>query len=55
MHGGFTNRVCDFSWNKHEPWMMLATAEDNQLQVFRPARTLVNVSKKNIQNQEISD
>lgn len=41
MHGGFTQRICDFSWNLHDPWVMAAAAEDNQLQVFRPAKTIV--------------
>jgi histone-binding protein RBBP4 len=55
MHGGFTNRICDFNWNKNDPWVMLAAAEDNQLQVFRPARSLVNVSKKRVHHGEVSE
>jgi histone-binding protein RBBP4 len=55
MHGGFTNRICDFNWNKNDPWVMLAAAEDNQLQVFRPARSLVNVSKKRVNHGEVSE
>ncbi|KAF2462787.1 WD40 repeat-like protein [Lindgomyces ingoldianus] len=55
MHGGFTNRICDFSWNKNDPWVMLAAAEDNQLHIFRPARTLVEPLKKNVNNGEVSD
>jgi histone-binding protein RBBP4 len=47
MHGGFTNRVCDFSWNQNDPWVMLGTAEDNQMQVFRPARSLVEAPPAN--------
>jgi histone-binding protein RBBP4 len=46
MHGGFTNRLTEFDWNKNDPWWMLAAAEDNQLQIFRPARALVNVPPK---------
>lgn len=55
MHGGFTNRISDFSWNKTEPWLMLAAAEDNQMQFFRPARTIVNVSRKKVAHNEVSD
>ncbi|ORX92984.1 WD40-repeat-containing domain protein [Clohesyomyces aquaticus] len=55
MHGGFTNRVCDFSWNKNEEWVMLAAAEDNQLQIFRPARKLVEPLQKNVAHGEVSD
>ncbi|KAJ9639851.1 Histone acetyltransferase type B subunit 2 [Coniosporium tulheliwenetii] len=55
MHGGFTNRICDFSWNKNNPWTMLASAEDNQIQVFRPARALVNVAKPRVPHNEVSE
>ncbi|KAF2090873.1 WD40 repeat-like protein [Saccharata proteae CBS 121410] len=55
MHGGFTNSICDFSWNKTDPWVMLAAAEDNQLQVFRPARTIVQVPMKKVPNREVSE
>ncbi|KAF2734620.1 WD40 repeat-like protein [Polyplosphaeria fusca] len=55
MHGGFTNRICDFDWNKNDEWVMIAAAEDNQLQVFRPARALVEPIKKNTNHGEVSD
>lgn len=56
MHGGFTNRVADFNWNKNDPWVMVAAAEDNQLQIFRPARAIVNVSKKStVLNREVEE
>ena len=46
MHGGFTNRICDFSWNLNDPWVFAAAAEDNQMQFFRPARAVVQTSHK---------
>jgi hypothetical protein len=46
MHGGFTNRICDFDWNKNDPWVMMGAAEDNQLQIFRPSRKLVEPLNK---------
>ncbi|KAF1996423.1 WD40 repeat-like protein [Amniculicola lignicola CBS 123094] len=55
MHGGFTNRICDFDWNRNDEWVMLAAAEDNQLQIFRPARKLVEPLKKNTTHSEVSD
>jgi histone-binding protein RBBP4 len=55
MHGGFTNRICDFDWNKNDPWVMLAAAEDNQIQVFRPARKLVEAIDKNPNLDQVSD
>ncbi|KAF2260611.1 WD40 repeat-like protein [Lojkania enalia] len=55
MHGGFTNRICDFDWNKNDDWVMIGAAEDNQLQIFRPARKLVEPLKKNTNHGEVSD
>ncbi|KAB2111071.1 Histone acetyltransferase type B subunit 2 [Alternaria gaisen] len=55
MHGGFTNRICDFDWNKNDPWLMMGAAEDNQLQIFRPARKLVEPIKKTVNHGDVSD
>ncbi|KAF2421054.1 WD40 repeat-like protein [Tothia fuscella] len=56
MHGGFTGRVTEFDWNPNDPWLMLAAAEDNQMQIFRPARALVNVApKKNVSMREVEE
>jgi hypothetical protein len=55
MHGGFTNRICDFDWNKNDPWVMMAAAEDNQMQIFRPSRKLVEPIKKSVNHGEVSD
>lgn len=55
MHGGFTNRICDFDWNKNEEWCILATAEDNQMQIFRPARKIVERLEKDVNRGEVSD
>lgn len=48
MHGGHTNRISDFSWNKNDPWVMCTTAEDNLIQVWRASRRLVEVSANNL-------
>jgi histone-binding protein RBBP4 len=55
MHGGFTNRVCDFDWNKNDPWVMMAVADDNQMQIFRPSRKAVEPLKKSVNHAEVSD
>lgn len=55
MHGGFTNRICDFDFNKNDEWVMLAAAEDNQMQIFRPARKCVEPIKKNPSHDLVSD
>ncbi|KAF2021391.1 WD40 repeat-like protein [Aaosphaeria arxii CBS 175.79] len=55
MHGGFTNRICEFDWNKNDDWVMLATAEDNQMQIFRPSRKIVEPLPKDVSRGEVSD
>jgi len=41
MHGGHTNRISDFSFNKNDPWMMCSAAEDNLIQIWRADASLV--------------
>ncbi|KKF96474.1 Histone acetyltransferase type B subunit 2 [Ceratocystis fimbriata CBS 114723] len=41
MHGGHTNHLADFSWNKNEPWLVASAAEDNLLQVWKVASQLI--------------
>jgi histone-binding protein RBBP4 len=55
MHGGFTDNVTDFSWNRNDPWVMAAAAEDNQMQIFKPARALVEMPKEEVLNREIDE
>ncbi|KAF2753943.1 WD40 repeat-like protein [Pseudovirgaria hyperparasitica] len=56
MHGGFTNRITDFNFNKNQPWLICAAAEDNQMQMFRPARSLVNsTGSRDVTHEDISD
>lgn len=57
MHGGFTNRISDFSWNPHDPWVIFAAAEDNQIQIFKPAKTITqaDVLKGKVQMREIEE
>lgn len=58
MHGGFTNRLTEFDWCKNEEsaWWMVAAAEDNQVQVFRPASSLVNAPPRKVAtNEEVQE
>lgn len=57
MHGGFTNRISDFSWNPHDPWVIFAAAEDNQIQIFKPAKTIIHadVMKGKVQMGELEE
>ena len=40
MHGGHTDKVSDFSWNKTEPWLAASASEDNICQVWKMAKCL---------------
>lgn len=53
MHGGHTNRISDFSWNKNDPWMICSAAEDNLIQCWRAARQLVEKLPPGILNREL--
>ncbi|EWC45023.1 histone acetyltransferase type B subunit 2 [Drechslerella stenobrocha 248] len=53
MHGGHTNRVSDFSWNLNDPWVMASAAEDNLLQVWKVAGTIVSRDDEEIAEEEL--
>lgn len=40
-HGGHTAKISDFSWNKHEPWVIASVADDNILQVWQLADSII--------------
>ncbi|KAL7751771.1 Histone acetyltransferase type B subunit 2 [Sorochytrium milnesiophthora] len=35
IHGGHTNKVGDFAWNPHDPWVLCSAADDNIVQVWQ--------------------
>lgn len=41
MHGGHTNRISDFSWNPNDPWVVASAAEDNLVQIWQVANSIV--------------
>lgn len=41
MHGGHTNHLADFSWNKNAPWVVCSAAEDNLIQIWKVADAIV--------------
>lgn len=41
MHGGHTNHLADFSWNQNDPWLVCSAAEDNLLQIWKVADSIV--------------
>ncbi|CAK3829284.1 Histone acetyltransferase type B subunit 2 [Lecanosticta acicola] len=53
MHGGHTNRLSDFSWNKNDPWVICSTGEDNLIQCWRASRHLVELPPSFVQKREV--
>ena len=53
MHGGHTNRISDFSWNKNDPWVLCSAAEDNLIQVWKVANAIVGKDAEDVPMDEI--
>ncbi|KAI1841515.1 hypothetical protein JX265_013480 [Neoarthrinium moseri] len=53
MHGGHTNHLADFSWNLNEPWLVASAAEDNMLQVWKVADSIVGKDEGDISLDEM--
>lgn len=53
MHGGHTNHLADFSWNLNEPWLVASAAEDNMLQVWKVADSIVGKDETDIGLEEM--
>jgi histone-binding protein RBBP4 len=45
MHGGHTNHLADFSWNPNDPWLLCSAAEDNLLQIWKVAKSIVGTDE----------
>lgn len=53
MHGGHTNRISDFSWNQNDPWVICSAAEDNLIQVWKVANSIVGKDEDDIPMEEL--
>ncbi|KAK9468475.1 WD40-repeat-containing domain protein [Lipomyces arxii] len=53
IHGGHTNRISDFSWSPTMPWVIASAAEDNLLQVWKPADAIVSVDENDVSASEL--
>ena len=53
MHGGHTNHLADFSWNQNEPWLLCSAAEDNLLQIWKVAKSIVGQDDGGIDLAEV--
>lgn len=53
MHGGHTNRISDFSWNMHNPWVVCSAADDNLIQVWKPAEAIIGSEEEDVEIAEL--
>ncbi|KAH7032972.1 WD40-repeat-containing domain protein [Microdochium trichocladiopsis] len=53
MHGGHTNHLADFSWNQNDPWLVASAAEDNMLQIWKVASSIVGKDEADIPLDEL--
>ncbi|KAB5531237.1 WD40-repeat-containing domain protein [Coniochaeta sp. 2T2.1] len=53
MHGGHTNHLADFSWNLNDPWLLCSAAEDNLLQIWKVAKSIVGADEGAIDLAEV--
>jgi len=54
MHGGHTNHLADFSWNLNDPWLLCSAAEDNLLQIWKVAKSIVGADEGAIDLAEMA-
>lgn len=53
MHGGHTNHLADFTWNPNDPWLVCSAAEDNLLQIWKVADSIIHVHDKDLPMEEL--
>ncbi|ETI24716.1 histone acetyltransferase type B subunit 2 [Cladophialophora carrionii CBS 160.54] len=53
MHGGHTNRISDFAWNKNSPWVVCSAADDNLIQVWKVADAIVGPDDEDVPMNEL--
>ncbi|KAL9054653.1 MAG: hypothetical protein Q9162_004019 [Coniocarpon cinnabarinum] len=53
MHGGHTDRIADFTFNKNDPWLMCSAAEDNLLQIWKTSKSIIGRDMANVPIEEL--
>ena len=52
MHAGHTAAVTEFSWNKTHPWVVCSASEDNLIEVWQPAKSIVSKPVRKVAEAE---
>lgn len=55
MHGGHTDRIADFSWNKNDPWLICSAAEDNMIQIWKASKKITHRDDRDIPLEEVEN
>ena len=53
MHGGHTNRISDFSFNKNDEWLMCSAAEDNLIHVWKANQAIIGRDNSDVPLEEL--
>lgn len=53
IHGGHTSHISDFSWNMNDPWVVCSAAEDNLIQVWKPAIGILEEDDEDVPIDEL--
>lgn len=46
IHGGHTDKLCDISWNPHEPFLMASVAENNVLHLWKMSDHVIRTTEE---------
>ena len=55
MHGGHTNRISDFAWNPTDKWWLCSAAEDNLIQCWKVAQSIVDGDSEDVPDTELEE
>jgi len=52
IHGGHTSKICDFSWNLNEDWVIASVSEDNILQIWQMSEIIYSEEDNQMQIEQ---
>lgn len=54
IHGGHTEKICDFSWNMNDEFVIASVDEDNILQIWQMSENIYNEDSENQTNYNVT-
>lgn len=55
VHGGHTSNITAFEWHPTLPWVIASVAEDNIVQVWKPAQNIVKSQEEKEEEDEVEE